>query len=126
MPANVSMIMAAALISYTIGVWSERINGRLKTWHLVFFYLGLICDTVGTGMMFEFVGGMMFDFHGITGLVAIILMLVHAIWATVVLVRKDEGWITRFHTFSILVWCLWLVPYLSPMFLAIVTRVTPR
>jgi uncharacterized repeat protein (TIGR03987 family) len=122
MPPLVTAIITAALVFYTIGVWSERISGRLKTWHLAFFYLGLVCDTLGTGMMFDSAGGMMFDFHGITGLLAIILMLVHAIWATLVLVRKDENWITRFHTFSILVWCLWLVPYLSPMFLAILKR----
>jgi uncharacterized repeat protein (TIGR03987 family) len=114
--------MALALVLYTIGVWSERINGRLKPWHLAFFYLGLVCDTLGTGMMFSFVGGMSFDFHGMTGLLAIILMLVHAAWATLVLVRKDENWITRFHTFSIIVWCVWLIPYLSPMFLAMAER----
>jgi len=70
-------------------------------------------------MMSAFVGGMTFDIHGVTGLLAIILMLVHAVWATVVLVRKDEGWIKRFHRFSIVVWVVWLVPYLSPMFFAI-------
>jgi uncharacterized repeat protein (TIGR03987 family) len=118
MPTNVSVIMAMALVFYSIGVWSERISGRLKPWHLVFFYLGLVCDTLGTGMMFEYAGGMRFDFHGLTGLLAIILMLVHAIWATIVLLRKDEKWIIQFNKFSIVVWLIWLVPYLSPMFLA--------
>jgi uncharacterized repeat protein (TIGR03987 family) len=119
MPQSVSTIITLALVFYTIGVWGERIQGRLKVWHLVFFYLGLVCDTVGTGMMFDFVGGMTFDIHGITGLLAIILMLVHAVWATVVLVRKDEVWIAKFHRFSIVVWFIWLVPYLSPMLFAI-------
>jgi uncharacterized repeat protein (TIGR03987 family) len=119
MPQSVTTIITLALVFYTIGVWGERIQGRLKVWHLVFFYLGLVCDTVGTGMMFDFVGGMAFDIHGVTGLLAIILMLVHAVWATVVLVRKDEVWITKFHRFSIVVWLIWLVPYLSPMFFAI-------
>jgi uncharacterized repeat protein (TIGR03987 family) len=118
MPTNVSVIMAMALVFYSIGVWSERIGGRLKPWHLVFFYLGLVCDTLGTGMMFEYAGGMRFDFHGLTGQLAIILMLVHAIWATIVLLRKDEKWIIQFNKFSIVVWLIWLVPYLSPMFLA--------
>jgi uncharacterized repeat protein (TIGR03987 family) len=118
MPTNVSVIMAMALVFYSIGVWSERISGRLKPWHLVFFYLGLVCDTLGTGLMFEYAGGMQFDFHGLTGLLAIILMLVHAVWATIVLLRKDEKWIIQFNKFSIVVWLIWLVPYLSPMFLA--------
>jgi len=119
MPPTAGIIITLALVFYSIGVWSERIAGRLKPWHLVFFLLGLACDTTGTGMMSAFVGGMTFDIHGVTGLLAIILMLVHAVWATVVLVRKDEGWIKRFHRFSIVVWVVWLVPYLSPMFFAI-------
>ena len=44
-----SMIMGLALIFYSIGVWSERFAGRLKPWHLIFFVLGLVCDTWGTG-----------------------------------------------------------------------------
>ena len=116
MDSSASIIITLALIFYSIGVWSERIAGRLKPWHLIFFVLGLICDTVGTGMMFDYVGGMAFDIHGISGLLAIILMLIHAIWAAVVLVKKDENAIMNFHKFSIGVWLVWLIPYFSPMF----------
>ena len=119
MSGTASLIITLALVFYTIGVWSERISGRLKPWHLVFFWLGLACDTLGTGMMFEFAGGLTFDVHGLTGLLAIVLMFIHAIWATVVLVRKDEHWIKNFHKFSVLVWLIWLVPYFSPMFFAL-------
>jgi len=80
MPASASVIITLALVFYTIGVWSERIAGRLKPWHLAFFYLGLAFDTVGTGMMFSYADGMTFDVHGITGMLAIVLMLVHAVW----------------------------------------------
>jgi len=110
-----SIIITIALVSYSIGVWSERIQGRLKPWHLAFFVLGLICDTWGTGLMFEYVGGMAFDLHGISGLLAIILMFIHAVWAAVVLAKKDEKAITNFHKFSVLVWVIWLIPYFSPM-----------
>jgi len=113
-PAAV-IIINLALLFYSIGVWSERLQGRLKTWHTAFFWLGLVCDTWGTGMMFDFVGGMSFDIHGISGLLAIILMFVHAIWATIVLLRKDEKMIVNFHKFSIFVWLVWLIPYFSPM-----------
>ena len=61
MDSSATIIITSALVFYSIGVWSERIMGRLKPWHLVFFVLGLICDTWGTGMMFKWVGGMMFD-----------------------------------------------------------------
>jgi len=116
MDPSASIIMAAALVFYSIGVWGERISGRLKWWHFVFFVLGLICDTVGTGMMFEMVGGMTFDVHGITGVIAIVLMFIHAVWALIVLLRKDEEQIKNFHKFSLFVWLVWLIPYFSPMF----------
>jgi uncharacterized repeat protein (TIGR03987 family) len=116
--STASIIITLALVFYTIGVWSERIAGRLKPWHLVFFWLGLLCDTWGTGMMFEYAGGLTFDVHGLTGLLAIVLMFIHAVWATIVLVRKDEHWIKNFHKFSVVVWLIWLIPYFSPMFFA--------
>jgi uncharacterized repeat protein (TIGR03987 family) len=114
------IVITSALLCYSIGVWSERIAGLLKPWHLAFFWAGLVFDTWGTGMMFDMVGGMSFDVHGITGLIAILLMLVHAIWATIVLVRKDEKAIHDFHKFSVLVWVVWLIPYFSPMLLAMI------
>ena len=118
-PAAV-IVINLALLFYSIGVWSERLQGRLKAWHTVFFWMGLVCDTWGTGMMFEFVGGMSYDVHGFLGVLAIILMLVHAIWATLVLVKKDEKMIVNFHKLSIFVWLVWLIPYFSPMALRIV------
>jgi uncharacterized repeat protein (TIGR03987 family) len=116
--STASIIITLALVFYSIGVWGERIAGRLKPWHLIFFWLGLLCDTWGTGMMFEYAGGLTFDVHGLTGLLAIVLMFIHAVWATIVLVRKDEHWIRNFHKFSMVVWLIWLIPYFSPMFFA--------
>ena len=108
-----TVFITLALVFYSIGVWSERIAGRLKPWHLIFFWLGLICDTVGTAMMMEMAGGLTFGVHGVTGVAAILLMVVHAVWATVVLIRKDEVAIRNFHKFSVAVWVVWLIPYLS-------------
>ena len=98
-----TVFITLALVFYSIGVWSERIAGRLKAWHLIFFWLGLICDTVGTAMMMEMAGGLTFGVHGVPGVTAILLMVVHAIWATVVLIRKDEIAIRSFHKFSVAV-----------------------
>jgi uncharacterized repeat protein (TIGR03987 family) len=119
MSGAATLFITLALVFYTIGVWSERLSGKLKVWHLAFFWLGLVCDTLGTGMMLEMAGGLTADIHGVTGVIAILLMLVHASWATIVLARKDGGWIYRFHRFSVFVWLVWLVPYLSPMFFAL-------
>ncbi|MBM3143168.1 MAG: TIGR03987 family protein [Chloroflexi bacterium] len=111
-----TIFISLSLVFYSIGVWSERLAGRLKRWHLVFFWGGLAFDTTGTGMMFEMAGGIDTDIHSITGLAAIILMVIHAVWATVVLLRKDENAITSFHRFSVIVWAIWLVPYFTGFF----------
>ena len=114
-----TILISLALIFYSIGVWSERLAGRLKGRHLIFFWIGLVFDTTGTGMMFEMAGGIGSDIHSVTGILAILLMLIHAIWATIVLVLKNERAITRFHHFSIFVWIIWLIPYFTGFFASI-------
>ena len=44
-------VITAALVFYTIGVWGEHVQGKLKFWHILFFLFGLVADTVGTGLM---------------------------------------------------------------------------
>ena len=103
-----------ALLFYTIGVWSEKFQGTLKKWHLVVFWIGLIFDTTGTTVMGKIAkGGFQFDLHGISGLLAILLMLFHALWASIVIVKNNEAMKAKFHKFSIIVWIIWLVPFLS-------------
>ncbi len=117
MDPTATIIMALAFAFYTVGVWAEKIKGRLEIWHLVLFAFGLICDTWGTGIMFRINEGVSFSFHGIAGLLAIIMMFIHAAWASYALVLKQENVIRKFHRFSLVVWSIWLIPYLSPMFM---------
>ena len=107
-----------ALVCYSIGVWSEKFAGRLKPWHLVFFWIGFVFDTTGTTLMGRIAGSFQLNIHGITGALAILLMVFHAIWATIVLVRKNENAIRNFHKFSLVVWAIWLIPFLTGLFLA--------
>jgi uncharacterized repeat protein (TIGR03987 family) len=57
------------------------------------------------------------NLHSITGALAIFLMIFHAIWATYVLIKKDERLIRDFHKFSLIVWFIWLVPYFTGVIL---------
>ncbi|WP_425446634.1 HsmA family protein [Dethiothermospora halolimnae] len=103
-----------ALVLYSVGVWGEKFQKTLKPWHVVIFWFGLVCDTTGTTLMSMMAeSSNPFNFHGITGGIAILLMLFHAIWATVVLVRKKKSMMETFHKFSLIVWIIWLIPYLS-------------
>ncbi len=114
--AIVSMFLALGL--YSVGVWSEKIAGWLKPWHLACFAAGFIFDTTGTTIMSEIAGKFEFNTHGITGAAAIFLMLAHAVWAGVVLWKKQDALRAQFHKFSLAVWTIWLVPFVSGIFMA--------
>ncbi|WP_419749546.1 HsmA family protein [Terrisporobacter petrolearius] len=113
-----------ALIFYTIGVFSERKSKNLKKNHVIIFWLGLICDTTGTLTMSKIaksgantMSAMGLTLHGVTGFLAIVLMLFHAIWATWVLYKNEEKKKETFHKFSIVIWLIWLIPYFIGMVL---------
>ena len=113
-----------ALIFYTIGVFGERRAKSLRKSHVIIFWIGLLCDTIGTLTMGEIAksneGNLMgsgMNLHGITGFLAIILMLFHAVWATWVLYKNNESKKMAFHKFSITVWIIWLIPYIVGMFI---------
>ena len=124
-----SLAITAALVFYTIGVFAERRAGHLNGRHLALFWAGLACDTTGTTVMTIMARTAGSEptpaIHGITGLLAIILMLFHAGWATLVYVRgrrHDDKVIAQeqtFHRFSTIVWLLWLVPYIIGLLVGI-------
>lgn len=110
--------ITAALVFYTIGVFSERRSGTLQKKHVVLFWCGLAFDTTGTSIMSSMAKGAgLLSAHGITGALAIVLMLFHALWATVVYRKQDEQKLQGFHKLSIVVWLIWLVPYILGMFI---------
>ena len=107
-----------ALVFYTTAVWTERKAGRIKAPHLALFWLGFAFDTLGTTFMGKIAGGIFrFDVHSVAGLLAIGLMLLHAVWGTVVYFGRNETSKKNFHKFSIAVWAIWLIPYLSGLVL---------
>ena len=55
--------------------------------------------------------GFLASVHGITGIVAIVLMLIHAMWATAILVLRDKEGAKTFHKYSMAVWRIWLIPF---------------
>jgi uncharacterized repeat protein (TIGR03987 family) len=110
-------LITLALVFYTTGVFAEKLNGVLKKWHVIIFWFGLIFDFTATTLMGNIANsGPILSFnsiHGITGIIAILLMLFHALWASFVMYKNNENLKLSFHKFSILVWLIWLIPYLS-------------
>ena len=113
-----SILITLALVFYSAGVWAEHLARYLKGWHVAAFWTGFLFDMSGTLAMELIHPG--FDWtssHTITGQIALWLMLGHAIWATRVVRRGSEETRRRLHRFSLVVWGIWLVPYVSGMFL---------
>lgn len=109
-----TVLINLALIFYSVGVWAERMARYLKPWHVAMFWTGLFFDVAGTWAMELIRPG--FDWmssHTITGQIALWLMFAHAIWATVTIRRADEAALAKFHRYSLVVWVIWLVPYLG-------------
>lgn len=105
--------ITSALVFYTIGVWGEKLQKKLKLWHIAFFLLGLCADTIGTTLMehIAYLTRLHDPLHTITGFIAIILMFIHAVWAVWTYFRGTEKAKIRFNRFSIIVWFIWLIPY---------------
>ena len=114
-----SILITLALIFYSTGIWSERIARNLKGWHVVTFWCGFFFDVAGTYLMHLMSKGG-FDLsnsHTLTGQIALWVMLVHAIWATIVIRKGSDKAKTEFHKYSIIVWLIWLIPYFGGMYL---------
>ena len=114
-----------ALVFYTLGVFSERKRKKLELSHVIIFWIGFTCDSVGTLLMKNIAesndkigSSTVISVHGIIGALAIILMLFHATWATVTFLSSNQKRKTNFHKFSLFVWFFWLVPYIIGMILA--------
>lgn len=112
-------IISSALVFYTIGVWGERIQKKLKAWHVAFFVAGLFADAVGTGLMEQIaqMTGLQDNLHTITGIIAIVLMFIHALWALWTYFKGSRKAKAHFNRFSIVVWCIWLIPYCIGIYL---------
>ena len=102
------VIISMALIFYSVGVWSERIQGRLKGWHVTAFGLGLVCDFVGTAFMAE---------------LAVFLMAIHALWAFWTFRKGSARAKRNFSRFSVIVWWVWLIPYFIGVYLGMTAKI---
>lgn len=119
------VLISAALALYTAGVWGEHRTGSLRWSHAALFAGGLGCDASGTWLMAAIaragtyqasgVASLLTTLMAVTGALALVLMAVHLAWALAVLWRGSPGARRTFHRFSVGVWGVWLVPYVTGM-----------
>jgi uncharacterized repeat protein (TIGR03987 family) len=114
-----TILITLALIFYSLGVWAERIIRYLKGWHVAAFWTGFVFDVSGTLTMGKLASGPIdfLNLHTLTGQIALWLMLIHAVWATFVVLKGSEEAHKGFHRYSIFVWLIWLIPYFGGMYM---------
>lgn len=114
-------LITSALVLYSAGVWTEHRAGVLKARHAALFAGGLAMDASRTLIMSRIAAahtsptGVLTQVMQLTGGLALVLMALHLAWAVVVLLRDRAGEREAFHRFSLLVWGIWLVPYVTGM-----------
>jgi uncharacterized repeat protein (TIGR03987 family) len=111
-----TILFTLAFLFYTIGIWAERLSKRLKPWHAITFFLGVLADTLATILMMEYKKGFLLNSHTVIGALGLFLMIFHFIWAVLVLRKADERALTNFHKFSVFVWGIWMIAYLSGVY----------
>lgn len=116
-----AILITAALVAYTFGVWWEFVDRTLRARHTVMLGIGLGFDATATWLMTRMTGsvdpsgvrGALLTIMSISGAVAIGLMAIHLAAAIVVLIRNRSRERRTFRRFSIAVWAVWLVPYFA-------------
>lgn len=102
-----------ALILYSTAIWSHRLKGTLLPWMVLIFGIAFTTDALGTILLCgRAAGGWEFTLHTVSGLISLIIMGFHFLWA---LRAKHRGGLfeRRFHRYSPWAWGLWLVSFMT-------------
>lgn len=116
MPYAVKIIILAAIL-YTVVIGIEQIKRKLKKWMVIIFTIALSSDLIGTSIMTWQANTHIYptvpslSTHAISGFSALIIMLIHFIFALKALGNKKyEILFTRFSWFA---WLIWMFAFSS-------------
>ena len=117
------LIMTLTLLGYTLGVqFEKRVDGK-KPLHLVLLWASFCFNAIGFGLLTKMISGA----EGFapwlcraTGLVSLVILMLHSIWGTAILVLKEEKGTRIYHRDGKLLWKIWLVPYAAEIILSLV------
>lgn len=104
------ILITAAFVLYTTAIWAEKIKHQLRHWMLLVFISGFMCDLVGTSLMALHMKSI--SIHSICGILALLIMLIHLLWAVDALARGGRCQ-ALFTKYSIYAWLVWLIAFVS-------------
>ena len=113
------VLITLALVLYSTAVWLNWRSRRLTAGVLVIFWIAVACDALATRFMGARVETIRWDLHTISGYLALALMGMLAAWGTLVLLARRDEWLASFHRIALPVWTLWVVSYLTGVYLGI-------
>lgn len=120
-------LITCALIVYTIAVWKQWFDGRLRWWDAILFAVGFACDLSATIVMARQgraqpvqMGNVLGPIMASTGMLALVLMGLQVVASIVILIRDRRVELEAFPRFSVIVWGIWLIPYAAGALGAIV------
>ena len=105
-------LITAALVLYSLAIWSEKIKKHLKPWMIRIFILAFSCDVIGTTMMFFRNKTHHINFHTICGYLALLIMGLHLAWA-IAAIKQQGKMQCLFRRFSVYAWFIWLVAFIT-------------
>ena len=106
-------LFVIALILYSIVIWTHKINKELLYWMIVVFGFAFFLDAFATVIVCANArDGWAWNFHTITGLISLVIMGLHFVWA--VGAYSGVGKLGHyFNKYSIYAWILWLAAFIS-------------
>ena len=112
--------ICAALLFYTAAVWWNFFTKRLKGAQAVLLALGLVTDIAATsGMAASVKGEMRWDLHTLSGYTALALMFLVTVVGGYAVLKDNEPLRRRFHTFSLPVWFIWMISWVTGVVLGL-------
>ena len=61
--------------------------------------------------------------HAVLGSIAVFLMAIHALWAFWTFRKGSARAKRNFSRFSVIVWCVWLIPYFIGVYLGMTAKI---
>lgn len=112
------IVTVLALILYTVAFWGVWGSKQIRKNHLTLYWLGLIADIAGSTGMTILAGGFTLNLHAITGLLAVILMVINVIWATRVYRSQSSDLFISYRKASLVIWIIWIISFITGMMLS--------
>lgn len=117
---NTTLMIAVALVTfalifYSIGFFSTIKKQRISIITPLFYWLGVIGDITSTILMFSLANGTNTSSttHGVIGIIALILMVACAIYATIAHHKNIAEITLAFRQHSVIPYIFWVVVFVT-------------